>query len=45
MMKSVLNDEYVSMAVGSEDGAFKSNQKNQYEEQLSRLEDDRYEVL
>src|SRR3990167_2538098 len=41
----VLNDEWVSLPTGSEEGAnFKSSRKNQYEEILFKCEDDRYEL-
>ncbi|XP_049849463.1 uncharacterized protein LOC126318704 [Schistocerca gregaria] len=40
----VLNDQWVSLPVGSEDGSFKSTRKNQYEELLFKCEDDRYEL-
>ncbi|XP_042049041.1 paired amphipathic helix protein Sin3-like 5 isoform X2 [Salvia splendens] len=39
----VLNDRWVSVTSGSEDYSFKHMQKNQYEEILSRCEDDRFE--
>lgn len=37
----VLNDRWVSVTSGSEDYSFKHMRKNQYEESLSRCEDDR----
>eukprot|EP01114_Cavostelium_apophysatum_P019570 TRINITY_DN6344_c0_g1_i6.p2 TRINITY_DN6344_c0_g1~~TRINITY_DN6344_c0_g1_i6.p2 ORF type:complete len:658 (+),score=243.67 TRINITY_DN6344_c0_g1_i6:2183-4156(+) len=40
---SVLNDHWVSVPTGSEDG-FKSTRKNQYEEMLFKCEDDRFEL-
>ncbi|XP_042052958.1 paired amphipathic helix protein Sin3-like 5 isoform X1 [Salvia splendens] len=40
----VLNDRWVSVTSGSEDYSFKHMQKNQYEEILSRCEDDRFEL-
>ena len=40
---SVLNDIWVSFPTGTEDG-FKSTRKNQYEEILFKVEDDRYEL-
>lgn len=43
--QSVLNDIWVSMPTGSEDGGtFKTSRKNQYEEVLFKCEDDRYEL-
>ena len=41
--EEVLNDTWVSVPVGSEDG-FKASRKNQYEEILFKCEDDRYEL-
>lgn len=40
----VLNDQWVSVATGSEEGGFKNSRKNQYEEVLFKCEDDRYEL-
>lgn len=40
---SVLNNTWVSVPTGSEDG-FKNMRKNQYEEMLFRCEDDRFEL-
>ncbi|XP_057774746.1 paired amphipathic helix protein Sin3-like 3 isoform X2 [Salvia miltiorrhiza] len=40
----VLNDRWVSVTSGSEDYSFKHMRKNQYEESLSRCEDDRFEL-
>ena len=41
----VLNDIWVSLPTGSEEGAnFKSSRKNTYEENLFKCEDDRYEL-
>lgn len=40
----VLNDSWLSVPTGSEDGTFKNSRKNQYEELLFKLEDDRYEL-
>eukprot|EP00029_Vermamoeba_vermiformis_P005553 TRINITY_DN1961_c0_g1_i1.p1 TRINITY_DN1961_c0_g1~~TRINITY_DN1961_c0_g1_i1.p1 ORF type:complete len:690 (+),score=291.97 TRINITY_DN1961_c0_g1_i1:90-2159(+) len=40
---SVLNDTWISVPIGSEDGTFKNSRKNQYEELLFKCEDDRYE--
>jgi paired amphipathic helix protein Sin3a len=41
----VLNDQWVSVPTGSEDGTgFKSSRKNQYEELLFKCEDDRFEL-
>jgi paired amphipathic helix protein Sin3a len=34
----------VSVPTGSEDGGFKNNRKNQYEEMLFKCEDDRFEL-
>lgn len=43
--KAVLNDVWVSVPTGSEDGgSFKASRKNQYEEVLFKCEDDRYEL-
>lgn len=44
MCWQVLNDEYVSHPTwASEDSGFISSKKNQYEESLHRLEDERYD--
>lgn len=40
----VLNDAWISVPTGSEDGTFKNSRKNQYEEILFKCEDDRYEL-
>lgn len=41
----MLNDQWVSVPTGSEDGTgFKSSRKNQYEELLFKCEDDRFEL-
>ncbi|KAK8808597.1 hypothetical protein WA158_008498 [Blastocystis sp. Blastoise] len=42
--KRILNDDLISLPVGSEDFGFNLMRKNQYEEALFRCEDDRYEV-
>lgn len=42
---SVLNDEWVSIPIGSEEStSFKQMRKNQYEESLFRSEDDRFDI-
>lgn len=41
---AVLNDQWVSVTSGSEDYSFKHMRKNQYEEALFRVEDDRFEL-
>ncbi|GJQ13517.1 hypothetical protein GpartN1_g5308.t1 [Galdieria partita] len=41
---AVLNDSWVSLPTGSEDFSFKHMRKNQYEDNLFRCEDDRYEL-
>jgi paired amphipathic helix protein Sin3a len=41
---AVLNDTCISIPTGTEDQSFKSSRKNQYEEALFRVEDERYEV-
>ncbi|CAL0317223.1 unnamed protein product [Lupinus luteus] len=40
----VLNDDWVSVTSGSEDYSFKHMRRNQYEENLFRCEDDRFEL-
>ncbi|OIW12423.1 hypothetical protein TanjilG_04172 [Lupinus angustifolius] len=40
----VLNDHWVSVTSGSEDYSFKHMRRNQYEENLFRCEDDRFEL-
>jgi histone deacetylase complex regulatory component SIN3 len=40
----VLNDAWISVPTGSEEGAFKNSRKNQYEELLFKCEDDRFEL-
>lgn len=40
----VLNDIWISVPTGSEDGTFKFSRKNHYEEILFKCEDDRYEL-
>ncbi len=43
--QSVLNDDWVSIPIGSEDSpSFKHMRKNQFEEALFKCEDDRFEV-
>ena len=42
--KRVLNDTWVSVPTGSEEGSFKHLRRNQYEDNLFRCEDDRYEL-
>lgn len=42
--KEVLNDSWISVPTGSEDGTFKNSRKNQHEELLFKCEDDRYEM-
>lgn len=43
--QSVLNDEWVSIPIGSEDTySFKAMRKNQFEEALFKLEDERFEI-
>ncbi|CAL8109151.1 unnamed protein product [Calicophoron daubneyi] len=43
--KEVLNDSYISFSsLTSEDSQFVSSKKNQYEENMYRIEDERYEV-
>eukprot|EP01096_Ripella_sp_DP13-Kostka_P010862 TRINITY_DN433_c0_g2_i2.p1 TRINITY_DN433_c0_g2~~TRINITY_DN433_c0_g2_i2.p1 ORF type:complete len:1109 (-),score=559.54 TRINITY_DN433_c0_g2_i2:192-3518(-) len=42
--REVLNDCWVSVPTGSEDGSFKAARKNQFEEVLFKCEDDRYEL-
>eukprot|EP01116_Phalansterium_solitarium_P019014 TRINITY_DN5195_c0_g1_i1.p1 TRINITY_DN5195_c0_g1~~TRINITY_DN5195_c0_g1_i1.p1 ORF type:complete len:1266 (+),score=480.31 TRINITY_DN5195_c0_g1_i1:73-3870(+) len=44
LCNQVLNDQWISMAVGSEEGVFKNQRKNQYEEMLFKCEDDRFEL-
>ncbi|CEO94948.1 hypothetical protein PBRA_003761 [Plasmodiophora brassicae] len=41
---SVLNDTCISIPTGTEDQSFKSSRKNQYEEALFKVEDERYEI-
>ena len=43
---SVLNDDWVSVAVGSEDGNFSQLQlrRNAHEEQLFKTEDEHFEI-
>lgn len=40
----VLNDSWISVPTGTEEGSFKSSRKNQYEELLFKCEDDRFEL-
>jgi len=40
----VLNDAWISVPTGTEEGAFKNSRKNQYEELLFKCEDDRFEL-
>ncbi|KAJ8908667.1 hypothetical protein NDN08_005372 [Rhodosorus marinus] len=42
--KRTLNDYWVSVPMGSEDYSFKHFRKNQFEDNLFRCEDDRYEL-
>jgi paired amphipathic helix protein Sin3a len=44
LCNEVLNDTWVSMPTGSEEGTFKNLRKNQYEEMLFKCEDDRFEL-
>ena len=44
ILETVLNDNWVSVTSGSEDYGFKNVRWNQYEENLSRCEDDKYEL-
>ncbi|CAF0772019.1 unnamed protein product [Brachionus calyciflorus] len=44
LCKQVLNSTYVSFPSWSEDSTFISSKKNQYEEQLFRIEDERFEL-
>eukprot|EP00474_Spongospora_subterranea_P001514 CRZ01972.1 hypothetical protein [Spongospora subterranea] len=41
---TVLNDTCISIPTGTEDQSFKSSRKNQYEEALFKVEDERYEI-
>ena len=42
---AVLNDEWVSIPIGSEESSsFKHMRKNQFEEALFKCEDDRFEI-
>lgn len=40
----LLNDRWVSVTQGSEDYSFQSMRRNQYEDILFRIEDDRYDL-
>jgi histone deacetylase complex regulatory component SIN3 len=42
--REMCNDHWVSVPTGSEDFSFKIMRKNQYEDQLFRCEDERYEI-
>ncbi|CAD7699293.1 unnamed protein product [Ostreobium quekettii] len=42
--EEVLQDELVSVTTGTEDAAFKQMRKNQYEENLFRCEDERFDL-
>ncbi|KAF6004791.1 Paired AMPhipathic helix protein [Cyanidiococcus yangmingshanensis] len=42
--KQILNDIWVSVPTGSEEGSFKHMRRNQFEDNLFRCEDDRYEL-
>jgi histone deacetylase complex regulatory component SIN3 len=42
--RHVLNDIWVSVPTGSEEGSFKHMRRNQFEDNLFRCEDDRYEL-
>jgi len=45
LCNEVINDQWISLPTGSEEGAnFKSSKKNTYEESLFKCEDDRYEL-
>lgn len=44
MCRSVLNDTWVSVPLGSEDSNGRNQRRNQYQEALFKCEDDRYEV-
>lgn len=45
LLLQVLNDSYISFSsLTSEDSQFVSSKKNQYEENMYRVEDERYEV-
>lgn len=40
----LLNDRWVSVTQGSEDYSFQAMRRNQYEDILFRIEDDRYDL-
>jgi len=40
----LLNDKWVSVTQGSEDYSFQAMRRNQYEDILFRIEDDRYDL-
>lgn len=44
LLRSVLNDKWVSVPVGSEHETFNIHSKNQFEEALIKSEDERYEL-
>jgi len=44
MCRSVLNDTWVSVPLGSEDSSSKNHRRNPHEDALFKCEDDRYEV-
>ena len=44
LCESVLNDSCISIPTGSEDFSFKATRKNVYEEQLFKVEDERFEL-
>ncbi len=43
-MAKELNDDWISVAHGSEDFSFKVMRKNEYEEQLFNCEDERFDL-
>ena len=40
----ILNDQWVSVPTGSEDFSFKNMRRNEYEEALFNVEDERFEI-
>eukprot|EP01117_Protostelium_nocturnum_P014921 TRINITY_DN5733_c0_g1_i1.p1 TRINITY_DN5733_c0_g1~~TRINITY_DN5733_c0_g1_i1.p1 ORF type:complete len:1288 (-),score=467.49 TRINITY_DN5733_c0_g1_i1:104-3967(-) len=44
LCESVLNNVWVSVTTGTEEGVFKQTRKNQFEEMLFKCEDDRFEL-
>ena len=44
LCEAVLNDSCISIPTGSEDFSFKATRKNVYEEQLFKVEDERFEL-